>query len=166
MRRVQKGDVISLYLKTRILFKMMKIQRDGISCGPVALINAYYYKHGTYPKMTTRTLMRKCSTDDKVGTHRWNMMDCEIVRLGKPTYNLNKIKGFDACILLYSFGKKYAHYVFVVRKCGGYKIYNYCDEDSDDYEHVTMTEEEYSDMLRANPRVEGLDYPLAWCIAS
>lgn len=144
----------------------MKTQIDGISCGPVALINAYYYKHGTYPKVTIKTLMNKCFTNDEVGTHRWNMTNTEIISLSKPTYNLSKIKSFDACILLYSFGEKYAHYVFVVRECGGYKIYNYCGEESDNYEHVIMTEEEYNDMLRANPRVEGLDYPLAWKITT
>ena len=144
----------------------MITQKDGISCGPVALINAYYYNHGKYPNVTTQRLMCRCLTNDEVGTYRWNMKNGEIIRLGKPTYNLNRIKRFDACILLYSFGEDAAHYVFVRNDGNSYTLYNYCDDNTDGYVHLVMTSGEFDELLRANPRVNGLDYPLAWSVKS
>ena len=40
-------------------------------------------------------------------------------------------------------------------------IYNYCDMEHD-YTHILMNRSEFSDILRGNPRVNELDYPIAW----
>ncbi len=64
-------------------------------------------------------------------------------------------------ILLNLFSEKFAHYVFVENRDNSYMIYNYCDMEHD-YTHILMTRSEFRNILRGNPKVYDLDYPLAW----
>ena len=139
----------------------MKLQTDDYSCGPVALQNAYYHLYGKYPSVTIKKLCSKCSTTYEFGNWRWDLHKNGLIQLNKGIYDINKIANLDAFILLYSFSEKNAHYVFVVNHGDYYFIYNYCDLEHD-YTHIAMSKNEFRNILRANPKVNGLDYPIAW----
>lgn len=144
-----------------------RLQCDDYSCGPVALINAYKYIYGEFPKITLRKLLNECETDPiKDGTHRWNMIDSSLsnVIVRKPTYTINKILKYEAFVLLYSFNDEDAHYIFVVNcKDGTYNFYNYIHDNK--YVNVKVTKDYFVDnVLKYNPKINGLDYPLAWKI--
>jgi len=144
----------------------MRIQYNDYSCGPIALYNAYFHKYGKYPNISLRTICKKCLTNDEWGTMRWNLIENDVIKLDKPIYNINKIMNIDTFILLYSFGEKYAHYVFVVKELVEgqvkYHIYNYCDDFTDNYINITKDSESFRNLLQCNPRVGELDFPLAW----
>ena len=142
----------------------MRLQPNDYSCGPIAILNAYYYKYKCFPNISLKKLCNRCLTNEEIGTERWNMNYNNIIDLGKSIYNKQSIIEMSAFILLYSFGEKYAHYVFVERKKDKYFIYNYCDESSDNYINVVKSKEEFEDLIRANPKVDELDYPLAWVV--
>ena len=143
----------------------MKLQTDDYSCGPIALINAYIYLHGKYPRISTRTLTIECLTTEN-GTNRWDLDNNSILILKKPTYNIKKIMEMNAFILLYSFSKSNAHYVFVKKVDNeNFHIYNYYDTENDSYINIVMDQESFlHKILRKNPRISNLDYPLAWTI--
>ena len=84
-----------------------------------------------------------------------------LVNLGKAVYNKERIKNMKAFILLYS-GEGFAHYVFVVNKVSYYNVYNYIHDDK--YVHRKIIKRDLDDLLRANPIIDGLDYPVAWKI--
>ena len=142
----------------------MRLQPNDYSCGPIAILNAYYYKYKCFPNISLKKLCNRCLTNEEIGTERWNMNYNNIIDLGKGIYNKKSIIEMSAFILLYSFGEKYAHYVFVERKKDKYFIYNYCDESSDNYMNVVKNKGEFEDLIRANPKVDELDYPLAWVV--
>jgi hypothetical protein len=143
----------------------MKIQRDGSSCGPIAIINAYKNINNKYPTISIKRLRRLCKTNNNYGTFRWNISNTSLINIDKPIYKIGSIMNLDRFILLYSFGKYSQHYVYVVRTRGLYKIYNYCSNDTIGYSHITMNRREFHNLLRGNPRcVMDLDYPLAWSI--
>ena len=139
----------------------MKLQLDDYSCGPIALQNAYFHLHGEYPKVSIKKLCETCSTTYEFGTWRWDLHKNGLMHLNKGVYDVNKIVNMDAFILLYSFAEKYAHYVFVVNRGDYYFVYNYCDLETD-YTHKMMPRDEFRNILRGNPRVYDLDYPIAW----
>ena len=139
----------------------MKLQTDDYSCGPIALQNAYYYLNGNYPKVTIKKLCERCSTTYEFGTWRWDLHKNGLMHLHKGVYNVEKIMKMKAFILLYSFGEKYAHYVFVENRGNSYMVYNYCDMEQD-YTHILMNRSKFRNILRGNPRVNDLDYPIAW----
>ena len=143
----------------------MKLQWNDYSCGPIAIHNAYFHRYGKYPNISVTKTCSKCSTTKEDGTERWDIIQNGLFDLGKPTYNINRMIGMDAFILLYSFsmnGEDCAHYVFVVRNEDQYNIYNYVDIVNDVYANVTKNKDEFLKILKRNPRIKGLDYPLAW----
>ena len=145
----------------------MKLQWDEYSCGPVAICNAYFHRYGRYPNISIRRMCMKCSTTEEDGTERWDIVQNGILDLGKPTYNINRIMEMDAFILLYSFStdsEDCAHYVFVIKNSDQFHIYNYADIVKDTYVNVIKNKDDFLDILKRNPRVNGLDYPLAWSI--
>lgn len=147
------------------------IQYDDYSCGPVALINAYYCLYGKYPfncaiykhpSKAIRKLREECSTDKIDGTRRWNISKNSIISLEKPIYNVRKILELEKFILLFSFREDnaiWAHYIFVERFSKGYRVYNYHGKQRNyNTESFTMN------FLKRNPKKYELDYPLAWKI--
>ena len=142
----------------------MRLQTNDYSCGPVAIYNAYCYKYNCFPNISLKKLCNRCLTNEQTGTERWNMNYNNIINLGKCIYNKKNIMKMNVFILLYSFSEKYAHYVFVERIVEKYYIYNYYDELSDSYINVIKSKREFEDLIRANPKVNELDYPLAWIV--
>jgi len=141
----------------------MLIQYDNSSCGPIAIMNAceYLNKKCGRTRLTIQKLRKICDTDDDIGTMRWDINRNGVLNLGKAVYNKKRIKNMKAFILLYS-GDGFAHYVFVVNNGTSYIVYNYIYENQ--YVHRKMNVDEFDDLLRANPIVDGLDYPIAWKI--
>jgi len=48
----------------------MHTQHDDNSCGPVALVNAYYYINNKFSPKTITSLCIECQTDNVYGTRR------------------------------------------------------------------------------------------------
>jgi len=146
----------------------MKLQTDDFSCGPVAIINAYYYKHSEYPKnITIKRLTHICETNQEYGTYRWNIKKNPIIKLEKSVYNTKKILGMNRFILLYSFSfsnRVCAHYIFVEKDNDIYKLYNYFDSDENNYVNRSMDKFRFIEkLIKNNPTTDDeLDYPLAW----
>jgi hypothetical protein len=140
----------------------MKLQTNDYTCGPVSLINAYYDKNKKYPRVTTRSLSYQCNTTESIGTYRWNLKKNTILSLPKETYQINKIMSMKNFILLYSFEKDYAHYVFVKKQNKSYFIFNYCDTETNDYKNIEMSANDFEDLLRKCSRIKEFDYPVAW----
>jgi hypothetical protein len=146
-----------------------KLQKDDYSCGPIALMNAYKYVYNIFPKISLRKLLKECKTDPiNYGTYRWNIIESSLSNIiyKKPTYSLDKMLNYDAFILLYSFNEKYAHYIFVVNcKDTTYNLYNFIHEDK--YVNIKVTKKYFlNNILKFNPKIDDLDYPLAWNIRS
>ena len=145
----------------------MKLQQDDYSCGPVAIINAYFYQQKKYPPISTNKLKHECITNEVYGTHRWDMTNNSILSLAKPVYDINKIIQMDAFILLYSFDR-YAHYAFVEKdfQNNQYILYNHFDLKNDQYSHDSIQETEFTQkILKNNPKKDELDFPVAWKIS-
>ena len=142
----------------------MRFQPNDYSCGPIAICNAYYYRYKCFPSVSLRKLCSRCLTNEETGTKRWNMDENKILKLGSGVYNKKSIMEMNAFILLYSFDESYAHYIFVEKSKDKFFLYNYCDEFSDNYVNVVKSKREFEDLIRANPKVDGLDYPLAWTV--
>ena len=92
---------------------------------------------------------------------RWDIEKNGILNLGKAVYNKTRIKNMKAFILLYS-GEEFAHYVFVVNNGCSYNVYNYIHNYK--YIHKKLTIDEFDNLLRANPMMYDLEYPVAWKI--
>ena len=143
----------------------MKLQTNDYQCAPIALANAYIYLKKKHPPISTRRIAHECSTTES-GTDRWNLANTTLFLLGKPTYNTRKILAMKAFILLYSFDRSSAHYVFVIGLDGeNYKIFNYYDVEEQTYTHTTMSRANFfQNILCANPKICNLDFPLAWTL--
>lgn len=141
----------------------MLLQYDDSSCGPIAIMNAceYLNKKCGRTRRTIHKLRTVCKTNEDVGTMRWNIENNGVLNLGKAIYNKEHIKKMKAFILLYS-GDKFAHYVFVVNRGFYYTVYNYIHKDQ--YVHKILSVSEFDELLMANPKIYGLDYPVAWKI--
>ena len=141
----------------------MLLQYDESSCGPIAIMNAceYLNKKCGRTRRTVHKLREICDTNEYVGTMRWNIENNGVLNLGKAVYIKERIKKMKAFILLYS-GVEFAHYVFVVNNNVNYTVYNYIHNDQ--YVHKILSTSEFDDLLRANPIIDGLNYPVAWKI--
>ena len=167
------------------------IQHDDYSCGPIALINSYYHLYNKYPcdcpiteypRKAIDQIGKECETTKTHGTELWNLSHNSIIQLKKTTYNINKILNYDAFILLYSFkqhpetqhkrlDKKddqdvVAHYIFVHKTDDNYKIHNDRILHNEEYmANPVLNKEQFTTKyLKHNPRIEGLDFPVAWVI--
>ena len=137
----------------------MKLQTDDFSCGPVALINAYYNKHSEYPKnMSIKRLNNICETNQEYGTYRWNIKNNPIIKLQKSVYNTKKILGMKRFILLYSFSfsnRVCAHYIFVEKDNDIYKLYNYFYSDENNYVNRSMDKLTFIEkLIKNNPTTD------------
>ena len=143
----------------------MKLQTDDYQCGPIALINAYIYLNKKHPPISTRRIAHEISTTEN-GTDRWNLAKNSLLKLGKPTYNKNKILEMKAFILLYSFSRSNAHYVFIIKlDDGNFQIFNYYNNENETYVNSIMDQTDFfQKILNKNPKISNLDYPLAWPI--
>lgn len=153
-------------MKKRKLDEELRLQPDDTSCGPIAIVNAYKHIHQKFPKISVKRIRSICETNNVYGTFRWNITNTSLIDMSKkPIYDIKKIMNQDKFILLYSFSEYSQHYVYVIQKHKIYYIYNYYNPDLNKYEHTSMNEHDFSNLLKNNPRcLNELDYPLAWNI--
>ena len=147
----------------------MKVQPPGSStCGPIALLNAYYYLHKRYPpNVTTRRLSYSCNTSDEYGTEIWEIEDNKIIELKKKTFDKEKILNLKAFIMLFYVGNFSAHYVFVekdetsIDPC--YNVYNYGRSGAHKYTQLFYQKDEFiQEFFKLRDDVDDYDYPIAW----
>lgn len=149
-------------------------QRDGYSCGPIALKNAYIYKNK--PKnndpalrVTLKRLRRECRTNLTYGTPHYNLTnyreipELQNLNLSRPVYNVNDIMNLDAFILLYS-NVVTEHYVFVTHKRLHYHVYNGFNYNKRRHDHLILSPEKFQGLLNDCIPKLGVQYPVAWRI--
>lgn len=138
---------------------------EAVTCGPVSVLNAYYYLHGKTPGFGTRELYKRMNTSEEYGTDPWAMHENGIIKLGKEVWDMEKIIQMNSFIILYPTDELESHYVFVSQKDGLYWIWNFYCEVENVFTHVVMDEEDFINTFFHLPpewkRQEDGDYPMA-----